>query len=62
MREAISACYQAKIEELPLMQRRAIAAYEGGFISLGKLAQTMGMNMLDLRHWLRDPFVQFYLE
>ncbi len=54
VREAISACYQVAIEELPLQQRRAIAAYEGGFVSIGKLAQVMGMNVLDLRQWLRE--------
>ena len=54
VREAISACYQTSIDELPVKQQQAIAAYEGGFISLGRLAQAMGMHVLELRHWLRE--------
>jgi predicted HTH domain antitoxin len=54
VREAISACYQTLIEELPLRQRQALAAYEGGYISLGKLARTMGMHTLEMREWLRE--------
>ena len=54
VREAISACYQTSIDELPVKQQQAIAAYEGGFISVGRLAQAMGMHVLELRHWLRE--------
>lgn len=54
VREAIAACYQPKIEDIPLRQRRAIAAYEGDFISIGKLAEVMGMHALDLRNWLQE--------
>lgn len=54
VREAILACYQTALEGLPLQQRQAIAAYEGGFISIGKLAQVMGMPVLQLRSWLQD--------
>lgn len=43
VREAITACYQTALEELPIQQRRAIHAYQGGYISLSKLARAMGM-------------------
>lgn len=54
VREAISACYQTTLADLPVHQRQAIHAYEGGFISLGKLSQVMGMHTLELRHWLQE--------
>ena len=54
VREAISACYQPSVEELPLPQSRALAAYQGGYISMGKLAKVMGMHALELRNWLRE--------
>lgn len=54
IREAITACYQALPEDLPLHQRQAIAAYQGGFISIGRLAHVMGMQVLDLRKWLQE--------
>ncbi len=53
VREAISACYQTTFDDLPLRQQRALAAYEGGFISLGRLAEAMGMHVLELRDWLK---------
>lgn len=52
VREAISACYQSTLTDLPLRQRQALAAYEGGYISVGRLAQAMGMHVLELRRWL----------
>lgn len=54
VREAISACYQASAADLPLQQRQALAAYQGGYISIGKLAKEMGLHVLDLRSWLAD--------
>ncbi len=54
IREAIAACYQASLEDLPLQQRQAVAAYQGGFISIGRLAQVMGMQVLNLRTWLQE--------
>ena len=41
-REAIAACYQIAMTELPLQQSRALAAYQGGYISLGKLRPSNG--------------------
>ena len=54
VREAVSACYQTSLLDLPLPQRQAIAAYEGGFISVGRLALALGMHVVDVRHWLRE--------
>ena len=54
VREAISACYQTQLDDLPLRQRQALAAYQGGYISMGKLARVMGMHVLPLRGWLKE--------
>lgn len=52
VREAISACYQTSSEDLPLRHRQALEAYQGGFISLGKLARAFGIHVLEMRRWL----------
>lgn len=54
VREAITACYQTAFDDLPLPQRQALAAYQGGFISLGKLSRIMGMHALAMREWLEE--------
>ena len=54
VREALSACYQISFADLPLHQSQALVAYQGGFISLGKLARVMGMHILQLRQWLKE--------
>ena len=54
VREAISACYQATLSDLPIQQRQALAAYQGGYISVGKLAKEMGIHVLQLRSWLAE--------
>ena len=54
VREAISVCYQTSLNDLPLRQRQALSAYQGGYISLGKLARVMGMHALELRGWLKE--------
>lgn len=54
VREALTACYQPSLDEIPLRQRQALSAYEGGYISLGKLARVMGMHVLELRGWLKE--------
>jgi|GEM_PF-449068 predicted HTH domain antitoxin len=58
VREAISACYQPSLSDLPLRQSQAISAYQGGYISIGKLAKEMGLHMLDLRNWLNDRKIE----
>ncbi|TVR57800.1 MAG: ribbon-helix-helix protein, CopG family [Spirochaetaceae bacterium] len=54
VRDAISACYHVPIDELPVQQRRALAAFEGGFISIGKLAESLGLHVLEMRRWLSE--------
>ena len=54
VRDAIFACYQVPLNELPLQQRHALAAFVGGYISIGKLAEAFGMHVLDLRRWLSE--------
>lgn len=54
VREALSACYQLSFADLPLHQTQALAAYQGGYISLGKLARVMGLHVLQLRPWLQE--------
>lgn len=54
IREAISTCYQTSFADMPVVQRHALSAYQGGFISLGKLARAMGLTVLDMRRWLDE--------
>jgi hypothetical protein len=54
VREAIATCYQTSFGDLPARQRQALSAYQGGFISIGKLAREMGMHVLQLRSWLAE--------
>ena len=54
VRQAVLSCYQLDILNLDQRQRRAIEAFQGGYISLGKLAEEMGMNIWDTRKWLEE--------
>ena len=54
IRQAVSSCYQLELLDLNQAQKQAIAAFQGGYISLGKLAEEMGMNVLDIRTWLEE--------
>lgn len=58
VRQAISACYSLSTEELPAQQRRAVAAYEGGFISIGKLAEAFGIHVMEMRSWLSEHGIE----
>ena len=58
VREAISACYQTSIEQLSLPQQQALMACQGGFISVNKLANIMGMHALAMRKWLADHGIE----
>lgn len=58
VRDAIATCYQVTLDGLPVEQSHAIAAYQGGFISLARLAKAMGMHVLDLRPWLAERGIQ----
>jgi predicted HTH domain antitoxin len=56
VREALDAAYQRKD---PLDRRRetALASYREGFISLGKLAEVMGLDPLSARAYLKEAGV-----
>ncbi len=54
VREALTACYQTSADDLSITQRNALAAYQGGYISIGKLARDMGMHVLTLRQWMKE--------
>jgi predicted HTH domain antitoxin len=54
VRQAVLSCYQLDLLNLNEQQRRAVQAFQGGYISLGKLAQEMGMNIWNTRKWLDE--------
>jgi len=54
VRDAISKSYQLELASLSIRQQRAVQAYLGGFISIGKVSEEMGMNVLEMRKWLLD--------
>jgi predicted transcriptional regulator len=54
VRQAITACYQVDLLGLTQVQKSAVVAYKGGFISLGKLASAMGTTPFEMRRWLRE--------
>lgn len=54
VRQAVLSCYQLDLLNLNEKQRRAVEAFQGGYISLGKLAEEMGMNIWDTRKWLDE--------
>ena len=54
VRKAVLSCYQIDLLDLNEKQRRAIEAFQGGYISLGKLAEEMGMNVWNTRRWLEE--------
>jgi predicted HTH domain antitoxin len=54
IRQAVNSCYQVELANLNQKQRRAVEAFQGGYISLGKLAEEMGMNVWNTRKWLAE--------
>ncbi len=52
VRQALLSCYQLDLLNLNEKQRRAVQAFQGGYISLGKLGEEMGMNVWNTRKWL----------
>ncbi|NQU65398.1 MAG: ribbon-helix-helix protein, CopG family [SAR324 cluster bacterium] len=54
VRRAVVSCYQLELLDMGEKQRRAVEAYQGGYISLGKLAEEMGLSVLKIRKWLED--------
>src|SRR5512137_898934 len=61
VREALDAAYQKKD---PLERRRetAVASYEEGFISLGKLAEVLGLDPVSTRAYLREASVPLQVQ
>lgn len=54
VRRAILSSYQLDLLNLSVKQKRAIEAFQGGYISIGKLSEEMGMNIWDTQKWLKD--------
>lgn len=54
VRQALLSCYQIDILALSEKQRRALEAFQGGYISQGKLAEELGMNIWETRKWLDE--------
>lgn len=54
VREAITNTYQLDFAGLSDHERLAVEAFRGGYISMAKLAEEMGMHALDMREWLRN--------
>jgi len=54
VRQAVVSCYQVELLGLGEKQRRALEAFQGGYISLGKFAEDMGMHVLQARKWLQE--------
>jgi len=54
VRQAVVSCYQLDLLNLNEKHRRALEAFKGNYISLGKLAEEMGMNVLNVRRWLKE--------
>ena len=55
VRQAVISSYQLElISSLNTHQKRALEAYQGGYISLSRLADEMGMNIWDIRTWLQE--------
>ena len=54
VRQAVLSCYQLDLLNLNEKQRRAIEAFQGGYISLGKLGEEMGMSVWETRKWLAE--------
>lgn len=54
VKKALVSCYQIDLIGIDSRRRHAIEAYQGGYISLGKLSEELGMSLLDTRIWLKD--------
>lgn len=54
VRDAVSSSYQLELADLSERQRTAVAAYQGSYISIGKLAEEMGLSVFAARGWLAE--------
>lgn len=57
IRQALVSCYQLEFLGLPDKQKQALEAYRGGFISIGKLSESMGLTILELREWFNEHHI-----
>ena len=54
VRKAVLSAYQLELLNLDDRQKRALSAYQGGYISIGKLSEEMGRTVWDMRNWLEE--------
>lgn len=54
VRQALFSCYQIGMLPLGRKQQYALEAFQGGYISQGKLAEEMGMTIWETRKWLYE--------
>jgi hypothetical protein len=54
VRQAVQICYQTEALGLTAEQRQALEAYRGGYIAIGKVAETLGLTPLKAREWLNE--------
>ena len=54
VRQAVVSSFQTEMSGLPLHQKQALAAYSGGFISIGRLSEILGKDVMGARKWLND--------
>jgi len=54
IRQALVMCYQFEFSGLTTRQKQALEAYRGGYISLGKLSELMGLSILEMQEWLSE--------
>ncbi len=61
VRDAIDTVYGKKD---PVEERRkvALSAYEEGFISLGKLAEVLGLDPVSTRHYLKERGLRVHFQ
>ena len=61
VREALDVAYRKK-DTLERRKETAVAAYQEGFISLGKLAEVLGMDPVSARSYLRDVGIAIHVQ
>jgi predicted HTH domain antitoxin len=61
VREALDAAYQKK-DPLEKRKETALAAYREGFISLGKLAEVIGLDPVSARAYLKEAGVPLQVQ
>jgi len=54
VRQAVVSSFQAEMTCIPVHQRQALEAYCGGFISIGRLSEILGKDVMSARKWLNE--------